>query len=169
MIGNSVGRQLGSSAPRVISDCHFGVQLNHFIPGLLLYSVTVFLKWQSYLSLIHAEQDVLAAGVDGVAAAHEDLWVITPAQQKVPEANVRFQEEFSARFSESGEGALGSSMGCEGVLWGPGAPSEKGVRLTQKMEVGPCIPVGIQLERRKMAQLLGQLGVFLTPRDPLSL
>ena len=89
---------------------------------------------------------------------------------KGPEANVRFQEGFSARFSESGE------LGCPRVLdgvrrgpVGPGTPSEKGVRLTQKMEVGPCIPVGIQLERRKMAQLLGQLGVFLTPRDPLSL
>jgi hypothetical protein len=31
-------------APRVISDCHFAVQLNHFIPGFLSYSVAVFLK-----------------------------------------------------------------------------------------------------------------------------
>ena len=30
--------------PRVISDCHFTAQLNHFIPVLLAYSVTVFLK-----------------------------------------------------------------------------------------------------------------------------
>jgi hypothetical protein len=29
---------------RVISDCHFAVQLNHFIPGFLSYSVPVFLK-----------------------------------------------------------------------------------------------------------------------------
>ena len=29
---------------RVISDCHFAVQLNHFIPGFLSYSVAVFLK-----------------------------------------------------------------------------------------------------------------------------
>ena len=29
---------------RVISDCHFAVQLNHFIPGFLPYSVAVFLK-----------------------------------------------------------------------------------------------------------------------------
>ena len=29
---------------RVISDCHFSVQLNHFIPGFLSYSVPVFLK-----------------------------------------------------------------------------------------------------------------------------
>ena len=28
--------------PRVISDCHFAVQLNHFIPGLLSYLVPVF-------------------------------------------------------------------------------------------------------------------------------
>ena len=30
--------------PRVISDCHFAVQLDHFIPGFLSYSVAVFLK-----------------------------------------------------------------------------------------------------------------------------
>ena len=29
---------------RVISDCHFSVQLNHFMPGFLSYSVPVFLK-----------------------------------------------------------------------------------------------------------------------------
>jgi hypothetical protein len=29
---------------RVISDCHLSVQLNHFIPGFLSYSVAVFLK-----------------------------------------------------------------------------------------------------------------------------
>jgi carotenoid cleavage dioxygenase len=29
---------------RVISDCHFAVQLNHFIPGFLSYSVAVFLE-----------------------------------------------------------------------------------------------------------------------------
>ena len=36
--GNSLG------ALRVISDCHFSVQLNHFIPVFLSYSVAVFLK-----------------------------------------------------------------------------------------------------------------------------
>jgi hypothetical protein len=44
----------------------------------------------------------------------------------------------------------------------PAALSEKGVRLAQKMQVGPYIHVGVQLERLKLAQLLGQLGVFLT-------
>jgi hypothetical protein len=29
---------------RAISDCHFSVQFNHFIPVLLSYSVAVFLK-----------------------------------------------------------------------------------------------------------------------------
>ena len=29
---------------RVISDCHFAVHLNHFIPGFLSYSVAVFRK-----------------------------------------------------------------------------------------------------------------------------
>ena len=29
---------------RVMSDCHLAVQLNHFIPGFLSYSVAVFLK-----------------------------------------------------------------------------------------------------------------------------
>jgi hypothetical protein len=29
---------------RVIFDCHFAVQLGHFIPVLLSYSVAVFLK-----------------------------------------------------------------------------------------------------------------------------
>jgi hypothetical protein len=37
--------------------------------------------------------------------------------------------------------------------------SEQGVRLAQKMQVGPRIPVGIQL---KMDQFLDQLGAFLT-------
>jgi hypothetical protein len=32
------------SATRVISDCHFAVQLNHFIPGFLSYPVAVFLQ-----------------------------------------------------------------------------------------------------------------------------
>jgi hypothetical protein len=32
---------------RVISDCHFAVQLNqHFIPGLLSYPVAIFLTCQ---------------------------------------------------------------------------------------------------------------------------
>jgi hypothetical protein len=30
-------------APKVISDCHFAAQLNHFIPGFLSYPVAVFL------------------------------------------------------------------------------------------------------------------------------
>jgi len=30
--------------PRVISDCHFAVKLNHFIPDFRSYSVAVFLK-----------------------------------------------------------------------------------------------------------------------------
>ena len=33
-----------AGAARVISDCHFAVQLNRFIPGFLSYSVAVFLK-----------------------------------------------------------------------------------------------------------------------------
>ena len=33
-----------AGAPRVISDCHFSVQLNHFIPVFLSYSVAVFRK-----------------------------------------------------------------------------------------------------------------------------
>ena len=45
---------------------------------------------------------------------------------------------------------------------------EKGVRLAQipkKMQVGACMPVGVQLisyGRLRLAQLLGQLGVLLT-------
>ena len=38
-------------AGRVISDCHFSVRLNHFIPSFLPYSVAVFLKWQSDITL----------------------------------------------------------------------------------------------------------------------
>jgi hypothetical protein len=41
LAGFSMG---GSGAYRVISDCHFLVQLNRFRPGFLSYSVTVFLK-----------------------------------------------------------------------------------------------------------------------------
>jgi hypothetical protein len=33
-----------NGAVRVISDCHFSVRLNHFIPVFLSYSVAVFLK-----------------------------------------------------------------------------------------------------------------------------
>jgi hypothetical protein len=52
-----------------------------------------------------------------------------------------------------GSGTGAASEGC----------SEQGVRLAQKMQVGPCIPVGVQLKKLKLAQLLGQLhGVFLT-------
>jgi hypothetical protein len=32
------------AAPRVISDCHFAVPLNHFMPGFRSNSVAVFLK-----------------------------------------------------------------------------------------------------------------------------
>jgi hypothetical protein len=39
-----VGSQLSRGEDRVISDCHFSVQLNHFIPGFLSYSIPVFLK-----------------------------------------------------------------------------------------------------------------------------
>jgi hypothetical protein len=38
-------RRRGDRAGRVISDCHFAVQLNRFTPGFLSYSVAVFLKW----------------------------------------------------------------------------------------------------------------------------
>ena len=44
------------------------------------------------------------------------------------------------------------------------APSENDVRLAQQMQVGPCVPEwGYSYNRLKLAQLLGQLGVFLTP------
>jgi hypothetical protein len=36
---------------RVISECRFSVQLNHFIPGFRSYSVAVFLKRQSDTTL----------------------------------------------------------------------------------------------------------------------
>ena len=35
--------------------------------------------------------------------------------------------------------------GVDDVRAGHDLPSENGVRLAQKMQVGPCIPVGIQL------------------------
>ena len=45
---DAVVRRLAAALPggadRVISDCHFPVQLNHFIPRFLSYSVPVFLK-----------------------------------------------------------------------------------------------------------------------------
>ena len=40
--------------------------------------------------------------------------------------------------------------------------SAKGVRLAQKMQVGPCIPGEYSYKRLKLAQLLGQLSIFLT-------
>ena len=39
---------------------------------------------------------------------------------------------------------------------------EQGVRLAQKMQVGPRIPGEYSYKGLKLAQLLGQLGVFLT-------
>ena len=39
-----VGALAGGGEARVISDCHFSVQLNHFIPVFVSYSVAVFLK-----------------------------------------------------------------------------------------------------------------------------
>ena len=42
-----VEEALGNAAAvgvRVISDCHFAAQLNHFMPGSLSYSVAAFLK-----------------------------------------------------------------------------------------------------------------------------
>jgi hypothetical protein len=36
------GGRLHGGALRVIADCHFAVQLNQFMPGLLSYLVTVF-------------------------------------------------------------------------------------------------------------------------------
>jgi hypothetical protein len=41
--------------------------------------------------------------------------------------------------------------------------SEKGVGLAQKMQVGPCIPWEYSYKRLQLAQLLGKLGVLLTP------
>ena len=37
------GGRLGCTG-RVSSDCHFVVQLDHFLPGFLSYSVAAFLK-----------------------------------------------------------------------------------------------------------------------------
>ena len=37
-------RLMHGGLDRVVSDCHFAVQLNRFIPGFLSYSVAVFLK-----------------------------------------------------------------------------------------------------------------------------
>jgi hypothetical protein len=39
---------------------------------------------------------------------------------------------------------------------------ENDFRLARKTQVGPCNPVGTQLERVEVGQLLGQLDVFLT-------
>ena len=36
--------ELVGGANTVISDCHFAVQLNHFVPGCLSYPVAVFFK-----------------------------------------------------------------------------------------------------------------------------
>jgi hypothetical protein len=36
--------ETAAGVTRVISDCHFAVQLNYFIPGFLSYLVAAFLK-----------------------------------------------------------------------------------------------------------------------------
>jgi hypothetical protein len=37
--------------------------------------------------------------------------------------------------------------------------------LAQKMQVGPCFTVGIQVHKAEVGPLLGQLGVFLTTEE----
>ena len=49
------------------------------------------------------------------------------------------------------------------------AGARKSVRLAEKMQAGPCIPVGVQLEKAEVGQLLGQLGVLLTMDDAVIL
>jgi hypothetical protein len=48
-----------------------------------------------------------------------------------------------------------------GVRAGLALLRENGLRLAQEMQVGPCIPAGVHLERAGLAQRLRQLGVFL--------
>ena len=69
------------------------------------------------------------------------------------------------------QGAGAQQVSSERVLYGsPRACSpdiippwsEKGVRLAQKMKIGPRIPVEYSYKKVKLAQLLGQLGIFLT-------
>jgi hypothetical protein len=50
-VSSSLVRSSIFSLPRVISECHSSVQLNHFLPGFLSYSVEFPLKCQSDLSL----------------------------------------------------------------------------------------------------------------------
>jgi hypothetical protein len=44
MRGSVLAHSKNLAAGRVIPDCHFSVQLNHFIPVFLSYSVDVLLK-----------------------------------------------------------------------------------------------------------------------------
>ena len=44
-----------------------------------------------------------------------------------------------------GEGAGCEHRACPAIAFAAGGLSEEGVRLNQKTQVGPCIPVGIQL------------------------
>ena len=46
----SVQKILAAGTPGVIPDCHFSVQLNHFIPGFLSYSVAVFFESDNRIS-----------------------------------------------------------------------------------------------------------------------
>jgi hypothetical protein len=66
-LGNAVGLTLRSAAAagadRVIPDSHCSVQLNHFIPYFLSYSVPVFLKRQSDITL-EAELPAVADEMD---------------------------------------------------------------------------------------------------------
>jgi hypothetical protein len=66
---------------RVISDCHFPVQLNHFIPGFLSYSVAVFLKCQSDITLGQwsgscnlTNQGMRCPGHNGSEACEAESW-----------------------------------------------------------------------------------------------
>ena len=79
-LGVLLGRVRPCVGPRVISDCHFAAQLNHFIPDFRSYSVAVFLKRQSDLSLMgpgHDPQDlVVVEGYVEVHAAGAYPWAV---------------------------------------------------------------------------------------------
>jgi hypothetical protein len=71
--GREGGRAHRHARLRVIYDCHFAVQLNHFIPVFQPYSVASFLKWQSDMTLARLRRGPAVIGFGRIGAAEIEV------------------------------------------------------------------------------------------------
>ena len=93
---------------RVIPECHFSVQLNHFIPGFPSYSVAVFLKRQSDVSLAEGP-----SGVPSTLRLEDAAGVAVPLVVREAEA----EKNLSGAAGSSGTGMLASMWQAHSGLY----------------------------------------------------